>query len=262
MLLWRIKMNLPVTFTDKMKELLGNEYDEYIACYDETRLYGLRVNTKKISVEEFKRICPFEIEPIQWIENGFYYDFDLGEDKLEPADLVKIEKKMIELSMNDVKKVTKRRHKKTSIHYYDCPCAFDIETTSFIDSNHEKASTMYVWMLGLNGLCMMGRTWEEFINVLNTISGILELDENNRIAKLTLTPTDGATDLGITSVEMFNSEDKGIVLDITSEQIYANGAGGEAISRHYLVADKANGTWATSLKGDFIGKFGWSVKKK
>lgn len=88
---------------------------------------------------------------------------------------------MIELSMNDVRKVTKRRHKKSSIHYYDCPCAFDIETTSFIDANHEKASTMYVWMLGLNGLCMMGRTWEEFINVINMISGILELDENNRI---------------------------------------------------------------------------------
>ena len=88
---------------------------------------------------------------------------------------------MIELSMNDVRKVTKRRQKKSSIHYYDCPCAFDIETTSFIDVNHEKASTMYVWMLGLNGLCMMGRTWEEFINVINTISGLLELDENNRI---------------------------------------------------------------------------------
>ena len=67
-------MNLPVAFTDKMKELLGSEYDEYIACYDETRLYGLRVNTKKISVEEFKKICPFEIKPIPWIENGFYYD--------------------------------------------------------------------------------------------------------------------------------------------------------------------------------------------
>lgn len=43
--------------------------------------------------------------------------------------------------------------------------------------------------------------------------------------------------------------------DSVALNIYANGAGGEAISRHYLVADKANGTWATSLKGDFIGKF-------
>ena len=67
-------MNLPVAFTDKMKKLLGCEFDEYIACYDETRLYGLRVNTKKISVEDFKKICPFEIKPIPWIENGFYYD--------------------------------------------------------------------------------------------------------------------------------------------------------------------------------------------
>lgn len=67
-------MNLPVAFVEKMKLLLGEEFDDYIKCYDEKRLYGLRVNTKKISVEEFQRICPFEIEPIPWIENGFYYD--------------------------------------------------------------------------------------------------------------------------------------------------------------------------------------------
>ena len=88
---------------------------------------------------------------------------------------------MIELSMNDVRKVTKRRHKKTSIHYYNCSCSFDIETTSFIDSNNEKSATMYVWMFGINGLCMIGRTWEEFINVINSIIEILGLDENNRI---------------------------------------------------------------------------------
>ncbi len=69
-------MDLPIQFTDKMKKLLGNEYEDYIKCYDEPRLYGLRVNTKKISVEEFKKICPFDISPIPWIENGFYYDGD------------------------------------------------------------------------------------------------------------------------------------------------------------------------------------------
>lgn len=36
------------------------------------------------------------------IEEGFYYDFDLGEDKLEPADLIKIEKKMMELSNKEL----------------------------------------------------------------------------------------------------------------------------------------------------------------
>ncbi len=67
-------MNLPAEFEEKMRRLLGNEMDAYLACYNEPRYYGLRVNTSKISAEEFRRICPFEITPIPWIENGFYYD--------------------------------------------------------------------------------------------------------------------------------------------------------------------------------------------
>lgn len=74
-------MNLPVAFEEKMKGLLKEEFDDYIACYEEPRYYGLRVNTKKISPEEFVKICPFEIWPIPWIENGFYYDGD----KVSPA---------------------------------------------------------------------------------------------------------------------------------------------------------------------------------
>ena len=69
-------MNLPIKFEEKMKDLLQEEYEEYIKCYDEPRLYGLRVNTRKISVEEFLKISPFELKPIPWIENGFYYDGD------------------------------------------------------------------------------------------------------------------------------------------------------------------------------------------
>ena len=52
-------MNLPAAFEEKMRALLGDEFDEYIACYEEPRYYGMRVNTGKISVEEFKKICPF-----------------------------------------------------------------------------------------------------------------------------------------------------------------------------------------------------------
>ena len=67
-------MKLPEQFENKMREILKDEFPDYIACYDEPRYYGLRVNTNKISVEKFKEICPFEIKPIPWIENGFYYD--------------------------------------------------------------------------------------------------------------------------------------------------------------------------------------------
>lgn len=66
--------NLPDTFEEKMKSLLGEEYPAYIQCFDEPRHYGLRVNTNKISVEEFLKLAPWPLTPIPWIENGFYYD--------------------------------------------------------------------------------------------------------------------------------------------------------------------------------------------
>lgn len=67
-------MQLPEKYKEAMKELLKEEYDKYIECFEEPRLYGLRVNTSKISVEEFERICPFEIKKVPWISNGFYYN--------------------------------------------------------------------------------------------------------------------------------------------------------------------------------------------
>ena len=69
-------MNLPKVFEEKMKDLLGSEYEAYTACYDEPRHYGLRVNTAKISVEDFLKIAPWPLEPVPWIHNGFYYDGD------------------------------------------------------------------------------------------------------------------------------------------------------------------------------------------
>mgnify|MGYP000576851742 CR=1 FL=1 len=37
-------MKLPSEFEEKMKRLLGDEFPSYIACYEEPRYYGLRVN--------------------------------------------------------------------------------------------------------------------------------------------------------------------------------------------------------------------------
>lgn len=66
-------MQLPEKYLDNMKELLGEEFDSYIDSFDEPRLYGLRVNTAKISIEDFLKISPFKLTPIPWIPNGFYY---------------------------------------------------------------------------------------------------------------------------------------------------------------------------------------------
>ena len=67
-------MELPLEFKEKMKMLLGEEYGAYLDCYKEPRVYGLRVNTAKIRVSDFMKICPFAIQKIPWIDNGFYYD--------------------------------------------------------------------------------------------------------------------------------------------------------------------------------------------
>lgn len=66
-------MKLPESFVTRMEELLGEEIDAFLESYDDPRLYGLRVNTLKISVEEYLKITPFHLTPIPWTRDGFYY---------------------------------------------------------------------------------------------------------------------------------------------------------------------------------------------
>ena len=66
-------MQLPELFEEKMKGLLGAEYEDFLAGYEKERHQALRVNPAKISAEEFARISPFTLEPVPWAKNGFYY---------------------------------------------------------------------------------------------------------------------------------------------------------------------------------------------
>ena len=43
-------MYLPEAFQKKMKAILGEEYDDFLAGFEKPRHYGLRVNTAKITV--------------------------------------------------------------------------------------------------------------------------------------------------------------------------------------------------------------------
>ena len=44
-------MELPVKFKEQMKNLLQEEYEDYLNSFNYERYYGLRVNTLMISVE-------------------------------------------------------------------------------------------------------------------------------------------------------------------------------------------------------------------
>lgn len=67
-------MELPIKFSTKMKEMLGEDYDNYLASFEEDAHQGLRVNTAKISVEDFLKLSPYKLENVPWCPNGFYYD--------------------------------------------------------------------------------------------------------------------------------------------------------------------------------------------
>jgi NOL1/NOP2/sun family putative RNA methylase len=67
-------MEFPPIFRDNMMRLLGDEYDSYEKSFNEKRLFGLRTNRLKISMEDFLNKNIFETTPIPWIDNGAYYD--------------------------------------------------------------------------------------------------------------------------------------------------------------------------------------------
>lgn len=66
--------NLPIEYENRMKKLLGKEFEDYKKALEQSPVRALRVNTDKISVGEFVKVCPFTIEKIPYVENGFYFD--------------------------------------------------------------------------------------------------------------------------------------------------------------------------------------------
>ena len=66
--------DLPQSFLNSMKEILGEDYEAFLAGFDGQRQYGLRVNTLKMNLEEFERIAPFHLKKVPWISNGYFYE--------------------------------------------------------------------------------------------------------------------------------------------------------------------------------------------
>ena len=85
--------NLPTDFINKMKSLLGEEFDDFINSYDDPRTFGLRVNTLKISVDDFLNLAPFDLNKIPWASDGFYYcpDCEPGKHPYHEAGLYYIQ---------------------------------------------------------------------------------------------------------------------------------------------------------------------------
>lgn len=65
-------VTLPGKYCENIKRLLGEEgFQQYMDSFREEPCQALRVNTAKTSLEEWKKICPFNTEEIPWCQNGF-----------------------------------------------------------------------------------------------------------------------------------------------------------------------------------------------
>lgn len=70
--------NLPNEFLSRMQAQLGERYGEFFFSYNRPPERAIRVNTLKISAEDFQKISPFALESVSWERNGFY----VSEEKL------------------------------------------------------------------------------------------------------------------------------------------------------------------------------------
>lgn len=66
--------NLPEEFLEDIREILQDEYDDFIKSYDEDKTTGLRINTLKIDKKKLFDLNLFDLSQIPWAEEGFYYD--------------------------------------------------------------------------------------------------------------------------------------------------------------------------------------------
>jgi 16S rRNA C967 or C1407 C5-methylase (RsmB/RsmF family)/NOL1/NOP2/fmu family ribosome biogenesis protein len=75
-----------------MKDLLGDDYDNFIASFDEAPVRSFRINTNKISEEDFLAVNPFGGEKINYADNAYYFNFDgIGNHPYHHAGMIYIQ---------------------------------------------------------------------------------------------------------------------------------------------------------------------------
>lgn len=96
-----------------------------------------------------------------------------------PSDIVKVLDMSVDESM--VISTGQKRDAPDIVRVYNVPASFDIETTSFYTDDGRKGAIMYEWTFGINGNVIVGRTWTDLMDMWDTITKHLELDECKRL---------------------------------------------------------------------------------
>lgn len=82
-------IELPSAFIQRMKSSQGSAFEDFLNSYSQPVVRGVRVNTLKISTEEFKKLSPVPFSgEVPWEKDGFYSDGEgLGKTILHAAGL-------------------------------------------------------------------------------------------------------------------------------------------------------------------------------
>lgn len=118
--------------------------------------------------------------------------FEIHKELYKPSDISKV----LKMAVTEKNFIGNNKGEK----FLNVPVSFDIETTSFYrdengesysyeryqklggkDTKFEKCSLMYVWQFGINGYCIIGRTWDDFTLMLSQVARILGLNKDKRI---------------------------------------------------------------------------------
>jgi 16S rRNA C967 or C1407 C5-methylase (RsmB/RsmF family)/NOL1/NOP2/fmu family ribosome biogenesis protein len=78
----------PRAFLERMAALLGDEFLAFREVYTQPPVTGLRVNTLKLTPEQFRALSPFPLSPLPWCPAGFVVDRPEDEPGEEAAEVV------------------------------------------------------------------------------------------------------------------------------------------------------------------------------
>lgn len=65
-------LGLPEAFLERMKAMLGTEYEDFLESYQRQRSYGLRRNPLKSEAEAFEARMPFPMTKVPWASEGYF----------------------------------------------------------------------------------------------------------------------------------------------------------------------------------------------
>jgi len=64
---------LPQDFVDRMRNMMGAEYEAFEQSYEHAKYQSLRMNPLKAKKDVFLEKAPFTLTEVPWCENGYYY---------------------------------------------------------------------------------------------------------------------------------------------------------------------------------------------